>query len=391
VHIGWQRRQNEPAGRWLLRRYLAEGKKYTVLALGRADDADKADGCTVLDFAQAKDVAAGTLMDGGGKVHRMTVRQAFDLYVQHQQTQGKPVNDLLSRGRAHILPTLGDKVVAELQAPTLRQWLATMAAQPAQIRPTSDGKPQWQAAPKTEEEKRKRMASANRVLNILKAMLNHAHAEGHCANADAWSRHKLKPFRNVEAARLRYLEVEEAKRLLNACPPDFRALVRAGLETGCRYSELTRLQVHDFNKSAGTVTVGKSKSGKARHVVLTEDGIAFFQQHVLGRDGNAPMFTKAAGGTWTNTDQKRRIDAACDAARIKPRITFHGLRHTWASLSVMNGVPLLVVARNLGHTDTRMVEKHYGHLAPSFITDAIRAGAPRFGLQSDKKVTPLRG
>jgi hypothetical protein len=32
----------------------------------------------------------------------------------------------------------------------------------------------------------------------------------------------------------------------------------------------------------------------------------------------------------------------------------------------------------LGHNDTRMVEKHYGHLAPSFIADAIRAGAPRY-------------
>jgi hypothetical protein len=44
-----------------------------------------------------------------------------------------------------------------------------------------------------------------------------------------------------------------------------------------------------------------------------------------------------------------------------------------------SGVPLLVVAKNLGHADTRMVEKHYGHLAPSYVADAIGAGAPRFG------------
>jgi integrase len=30
----------------------------------------------------------------------------------------------------------------------------------------------------------------------------------------------------------------------------FRPLVRAALETGCRYSELTRLEVHDFNDRA---------------------------------------------------------------------------------------------------------------------------------------------
>ena len=57
----------------------------------------------------------------------------------------------------------------------------------------------------------------------------------------------------------------------------------------------------------------------------------------------------------------------------------------------MNGVPLLVVAENLGHADTRMVERHYGHLAPSYVADAIRSGAPRFGIKADRKVVALKG
>jgi hypothetical protein len=58
--------------------------------------------------------------------------------------------------------------------------------------------------------------------------------------------------------------------------------------------------------------------------------------------------------------------------------SFHALRHTWASLAVMGGVPLLVVAKNLGHVDTRMVEKHYGHLAlPSApLSETTGPGAP---------------
>jgi hypothetical protein len=39
-----------------------------------------------------------------------------------------------------------------------------------------------------------------------------------------------------------------------------------------------------------------------------------------------------------------------------------------------------------GHADTRMVERHYGHLAPSFITEAIHAGAPRYGVKPSKRV-----
>ena len=42
----------------------------------------------------------------------------------------------------------------------------------------------------------------------------------------------------------------------------------------------------------------------------------------------------------------------------------------------MNGAPLQVVAHNLGHSDTRMVEKHYVHLQPSYVADTIRAAAP---------------
>jgi hypothetical protein len=50
---------------------------------------------------------------------------------------------------------------------------------------------------------------------------------------------------------------------------------------------------------------------------------------------------------------------------------------------VMDGVPLLVVARNLGHADTRMVEKHYGHLATSYVREAIRAATP-LGIGGDR-------
>ncbi len=80
---------------------------------------------------------------------------------------------------------------------------------------------------------------------------------------------------------------------------------------------------------------------------------------------------------------------ACERAKISPPIGFHGLRHTYASLAVMNGAPLLVLAKNLGHTDTRMVERHYGHLAPSYIADAIRAAVPRFGAIEETNLTPI--
>jgi integrase len=101
------------------------------------------------------------------------------------------------------------------------------------------------------------------------------------------------------------------------------------------------------------------------------------------------MFVRRNGAAWQKSDQSRPMREACAGARIAPAVGFHILRHTWASLAVMAGMPLLVVARNLGHADTRMVEKHYGHMAPSFITEAIRSSAPRYGIPTDRKVVPL--
>jgi hypothetical protein len=53
-----------------------------------------------------------------------------------------------------------------------------------------------------------------------------------------------------------------------------------------------------------------------------------------------------------------------------------------------DGVPLIVVAKNLGHRDTRMVERHYGHLAQ--LCCRCCAGAPRFaGTSTPTTVVPM--
>lgn len=64
---------------------------------------------------------------------------------------------------------------------------------------------------------------------------------------------------------------------------------------------------------------------------------------------------------------------ACSGGKIVPTATFHTLRHTYASHLVQAGVPLLFVAGVLGHGDTRMVEKHYGHLASSQVANPVKS------------------
>ena len=228
------------------------------------------------------------------------------------------------------------------------------------------------------EEKRRRRATANRCLTVLKSALKFAYQARRIASDDAWT--TVKPFRNVDAAIVRYLSDDESKRLANACAKEFRPLVQAALLTGCRYGELVSLLARDFNADAGTLAIRSSKSGKPRHVVLTDEGQRFFAAACAGKDGTALMFTRANGGTWGHSHQQRPLAAACKVAKIKPAVRFHDLRHTHGSALAMKGVPMGVIAAQLGHADTRMTERHYAHLSPSYVAETIRANFPDLGI-----------
>jgi integrase len=66
----------------------------------------------------------------------------------------------------------------------------------------------------------------------------------------------VKPFKGVSSARVRFLSVDQCRRLLNACEPaEFRALVEAALQTGCRFGELCRLRCADFDADAGALAI----------------------------------------------------------------------------------------------------------------------------------------
>ena len=78
---------------------------------------------------------------------------------------------------------------------------------------------------------------------------------------------------HVDAPVIRYLSHDEITRLLNACQGAFRDLVHAALLTGCRYCELCRLKVADYNPDVETLTIREAKNGRRVHHVLTSEGL----------------------------------------------------------------------------------------------------------------------
>jgi integrase len=392
LHLGYRRRNGGGAGWWVARRYtktVGPGSPYRVETIGLADDYHDADGDTVLSYAQAQQRAVDRQHAVAGTRGPLTVADAIEAYLEFLETNRKSASDARYRAEALVLPRLGKIEVEALTTETIRRWLIDVAAEAPRLRTQKGREQRHSKMGKDAETVRRRRSTANRTLTVLKAALNRVWRDGRVASDTAWRR--VEPFENVEAARIRYLSVVEAKRLINASDPEFRQLVLAALQTGARYGELAALRVSDFNADARTVTVVRSKSGKPRHIVLTDEGAAHFARLCTGRAGSETLLRKSTGQPWEKSHQMRPMTDAVARAKITPPITFHGLRHTYASLAVMNGAPLLVVAKNLGHTDTRMVEKHYGHLAPSYVADAIRAAAPRFGAVKPSNVAPLRG
>ena len=391
LHLGYRRNRN--GGVWVMRSYVG-GQSYKVERIGPADDKADADGSAFLSFhhAQAKarkHFVARKREAAGLPAHSgpYTVKDCVTAYLLWMDGARKSAKDARARAEALIVPKLGDTECARLTADEIQRWLNDLAKQPPRLRTKKGEKQQYRDMDGDPEAKRRRRATANRTLTILKAALNRAWRAGKISSDDAWRR--VEPFEQADAARARYLSVEEAKRLINSSGKEFRMLVQAALATGARYGELAALNVGDFNADSSTLHIRASKSGKGRHVVLADEGAKFFSGLTAGRAGDQPMIAKADGRRWAPAHQARPMTEACKVAKVKDA-SFHCLRHTYASLSIMNGAPLLVVAKNLGHADTRMVERHYGHLAPSFIADAIRAAAPRFGFKASRKVTAIR-
>ena len=387
-------RRGSKGGKWIARFRDDMGRQHYE-ALGAADDARDPDDLTVFSFSQAQAKArdvftrkareiAGDFVPTDGP---FTVADALTAYLtKYLRRGGKAAGRIESAARTYILPDLGQLPVAKLTKWRLEEWHHGIANSAARVRTRKGDAPRFRPHAVTPEASRRRGATANRVLTILKAALNDAYHEGRIPINEAWQR--VKPFRKVDSARIRYLTDDETRRLVNACPADFRSLVIGGLMTGCRYGELAAFVVEDFNVDSGTLTVRTSKCGKPRHVALSAEGSEFFTRQCLGKAPDALLFTKASGRKWSASDQQRPVTAACISAKIAP-ITFHGIRHTYASRLAMRGVPLAVIAAQLGHADIRMVEKHYGHLSPNYVADTIRSAFGTLGVIETDNVIPL--
>src|SRR5437763_480300 len=220
------------AGSWTARHYRGGGV-YATEAIGAADDTLEADGVSVLDYWQAQEharrwadrqrqIAEGRLRDGP-----YTVADAVTDYLVEIAAEKSPVAVQGAKYvfDAWILPELGSIQIEKLTTDRLNRWRNKLATQPKRVRKKLTAtEPATRETPDDEDARRARKATANRILTMLKAALNRAFNADRVFADTAWR--KVKPFKKVDEAVVRYLSAGEARSLVRACSNDFGELVQ---------------------------------------------------------------------------------------------------------------------------------------------------------------------
>ncbi|EAM3330211.1 site-specific integrase [Salmonella enterica] len=193
---------------------------------------------------------------------------------------------------------------------------------------------------------------------------------------------------SVRNKRVRWLEKEEAKRLIDECPEPLKSVVKFALATGLRKSNIMNLewQQIDMQRRVAWVNPEDSKSNRAIGVALNDTACKVLRDQIGKHHKWVFVHTtaaKRADGTSTPAVRKMRIDSktswlsACRRAGIED-FRFHDLRHTWASWLIQSGVPLSVLQEMGGWESIEMVRR-YAHLAPNHLTEHARKIDDIFG------------
>lgn len=182
----------------------------------------------------------------------------------------------------------------------------------------------------------------------------------------------IPPFREGPG-RTRYLTPDEAQRLWLAAAAHLKPIIQIALHTGGRLSEILALRWGDLDLDGRLVTYRRevTKGGKTRHVPINDSLAASLAALRRGR----PDQFLCHWGEEPIRSVKTAFSTARRKAGLGPDVTFHTLRHTFASWAIQNGLDLGRLQKYLGHSDVSLTQR-YSHLSREFLADGARFIGP---------------
>lgn len=201
-------------------------------------------------------------------------------------------------------------------------------------------------------------ATKNRYLSFIRSVLNAAERHWEWIDKAPAIRLYKEPKR-----RIRWLEREDALRLIGELPEHWRPLVIFALSTGLRRSNASQLKWADVDieRRVAWVHPDEAKSGRAIGVALNQMAMDV----IKGQIGKDEVHVFAVKGKPISVDSNTAWRNALRRAGIE-NFRFHDLRHTWASWLVQSGVGLTELQEMGGWESVEMVRR-YAHLAPDHL------------------------
>jgi integrase len=167
---------------------------------------------------------------------------------------------------------------------------------------------------------------------------------------------KVKFFQEVNTG-FRVLGLEEESRLLANATPAIQDIVLYALNTGSRIGEIFSLRWQDVNLERNLITVFAPKTQKTRLIPINPDVRRILEFWALGRKNEFVFYNQKTGTPFV--DLSAGLELACKKAGISG-VTWHTLRHTFASRLLERGVDIMTVKELLGHS-TVTVTMRYTH------------------------------
>src|SRR3990167_708421 len=218
-------------------------------------------------------------------------------------------------------------------------------------------------------------SSVNRVLELIRAILNRAYKEWRWI--DSVPNIRMRKFENK---RLRWLTKHEAERLLQELPLHLKNMMAFTLATGLRESNVTRLQWSevDLNNNHAMIHPDQSKTKRAIPVPLN----SLAKEIIERQKGKNKTYVFTYNGRPVTRCNNHAWIKALKRAKIKD-FRWHDLRHTWASWHVQNGTSLHELQQLGGWSEYDTVLR-YAHLSSDHLQKAAErvSGAfssPRLG------------
>lgn len=156
-----------------------------------------------------------------------------------------------------------------------------------------------------------------------------------------------------------------------------RALIAVLYRGGLRLAEALALRPKDLDLDAGTITVLHGKGDKRRTVGLDAGAVAIVarwseRRQDIGLTGRRPLFCTLEGAGLKPSYVRAMLRRLADRAGIEKRVHPHGLRHTRASELMMEGVPVPIIQRVLGHASLATTQTYLDHIAPADVIAAMQ-------------------